>query len=564
MTARQPELGGRWEGAPSRRTLLAGAVATAVVVGMEPVEAATLPGGFPAGVPLYRERYRNWDEVITTSPLLTCAPSTPSQVLDTVNWAHSAGYQVRPRGFRHTWSPMTVEPGADPARILILDCTRSLTALSMTGTDLRAQGGAEMTSVLAFLHRHGRGLVHAPAPGDVSVAGILAVGGHGSAIPADGESRGDGKVFGTVSNLVKEMTVVAWDATAGRYGLRTVQRSDPTIGALLTGVGRTLIVEVVLQTTPQHHLRSQSLTHIHQRDLFARPDRATDRSLDALLRRAGRVGLIWYTYTDHPWIQVWTPTRRRPLLSRPTIGPFNYPFADRLPDPLPQLIGRIVSGEDHVAPLFGQTELALTSSLLTATGARDMWGPSHHFIHFVRPTTLRVSAGSHAVITRRADVQRVVHEFADFYKGLERDLAHRGKYPINSCVEIRVTGIDDPAEVGPDAVAPSLSAAAPVPGHPEYDTVVWLDALTLPGTPHEFEAYAAVEHFITTNFADYAHVRPEWAKRWATTPEGSWRDQRAIARLPETFDQWDAAKRTFDALDPHRVIHSPLLTRIGL
>ena len=66
---------------------------------------------------------------------------------------------------------------------------------------------------------------------------------------------------------------------------------------------------------------------------------------------------------------------------------------------------------------------------------------------------------------------------------------------------------------------PSLSAIRPRPDQPEWDTAIWLDILSLPGTPqanafyHEFEAWL-FDHFS----GDYASLRVEWSKGWGYSP----------------------------------------------
>ncbi|MEK8170772.1 hypothetical protein NKH77_17890 [Streptomyces sp. M19] len=46
-----------------------------------------------------------------------------------------------------------------------------------------------MERLLAFLGGHGLGLTSVPAPGVLSLGGVLAIDGHGSAVPAVGETR---------------------------------------------------------------------------------------------------------------------------------------------------------------------------------------------------------------------------------------------------------------------------------------------------------------------------------------------------------------------------------------
>src|SRR5947207_11655497 len=88
------------------------------------------PPDFPPGIRLYRQAYQNWAGEITVDELWTCVPRTPTDVVTVVNWAHAHGYRIRPRGYRHTWSPLTVTPattGAD--QIMLVDTTQYLTAL---------------------------------------------------------------------------------------------------------------------------------------------------------------------------------------------------------------------------------------------------------------------------------------------------------------------------------------------------------------------------------------------------------------------------------------------------
>ncbi|WP_037347216.1 cholesterol oxidase substrate-binding domain-containing protein [Sciscionella sediminilitoris] len=561
----------------SRRSLLgttAAAGAVAALGSATPGTAAaatgagTKPHNFPDHIELYNEVFRNWDGVIHTDPLWTCAPASPGDVVELANWARANGYRLRPRGYKHSWSPLVVEQNqTGDARILIVDTTKYLTSVSLASErEVRAQAGTRMDSLLDFLHRHGKSLVNVPAPGDVTVAGVLAVNAHGTSIPARGEQRKPGQNFGTVSNLVTEMTAVVWDGARNRYVERTFDRADPACAALLTSLGRLFITEVKLQICADYQLRCQCFTDIPATELFAHPAKATGRSLSNLLDESGRVGLIWYTFTDRPWVQQWTVTPEKPLFAKEVSGPYNFLFADNLPSPVPEMLGGMISGNDWMAPGFGNAVLAATDVGLTVTGARDMWGPAKNFINFVKPTTLKVSAGSHAVVTSRAAVQRVVHEFSEFFtKALKRYEA-RHQYPVNSCVEIRVTGIDDPAEsIVPGAQIPALSSARPVAGHPEWDTVVWLDALTLPGTPHEYEFYAEMDAFVRTNYANYASVRPEWSKRWATTSRGPWTDESVLrGYLPRVFDQLPATRALFGELDPARVFTNDLLGRVGI
>jgi len=551
----------------SRRGLLGtAAVAGAgfLLLGSErPARADDVLPGFPSGIGIRRDRFRNWDGVIVTESLWTCEPRRQDDVVAVVNWAREHGFTVRARGYMHSWAPMTVTPGkAQPTNVILVDTTVNLTAMSSPAAGrVRVEAGARMDTLLAYLGKRGEGLASAPAPGDVTVGGVVAVSGHGTAVRAAGEKRQRGQSMGTVSNLITAFTAVVWDPASSTYVARTFTRDHPDAKAFLTSIGRVFLLDVTLQTMADYSIRARNTTSISVSELFAAPSAAGARSLTKLLDTHGRVGVIWYTFTDCPWVQTWSVTPQRPLLSRPTTGPYNFPFADNLPEPVTTLIGRVGSGQSWLAPQMGVAVLAATTAGLLATGARDMWGPSRNFIHFVKPTTLRVSAGSHAVITSRSNVQRVVHEFATWITAKLKEYAARDQYPLNSCVEIRVTGTDTPSEVDvAGAEAPALSAAAPVDGHPDWDTVVWLDALTLPGTPHEYAFYAEMEAFVRRTFSGWALARPEWAKRWATSADGSWTDEAVMQKdVPAVFPLWEWTRSTFDRYDPYRLFTNPLL-----
>lgn len=208
------------------------------------------------------------------------------------------------------------------------------------------------------------------------------------------------------------------------------------------------------------------------------------------------------------------------------------------------------------------------SGLIT-TGTWDIWGWSKNSLLYVRPSTLKVTANGYAIHTTRANVQRVVNEFAVFYRGKMDAYRAQGRYPMNGPVEIRVTGLDQPADVAVSSAGPpSLSALRPRPDRPEWDTAVWLDILTVPGTPYANQFYREVEQRVYTNYSgSYAAVRPEWSKGWGYSNSAAWADPTQLSTtvpnayrtgLP-TADNWDGAKGTLNQYDPHRVFTNPFL-----
>lgn len=524
-----------------------------------------VPRGFPAAVDLHRAVFENWDKTISTDRLWTSTVRSPDEVAQIANWAAGAGYRLRPRGCGHNWSPLVAEDDTSASAKVVLIDTSQLDAMRMDSPErVRVQGGAQMEALLRYLARQGRSLIGAPAPGDVTVAGVLAVNGHGTNLPRRGETVPEGATYGTLSNTVVEITAVVWNPASRAYELRTFQRSEADAGALLVSLGRTVVTEVVLQTVPNYHLRCRNITSIHQEVLFAAPQEAGEQSLSALVDKHGRVGLIWFAMTSYPWIQAWDVEPKRPRGSRPVFGPYNYPFADNLPDAVASIIARMTRGSWSLTPTATATQFSVAAAGLTASGARDMWGEARCFLNFVKPTTLKVSAGSHVVLTSRAQVQRVVHEFTRHYLRLIEQFKGEGFYPANNTCEIRITGLDHPQDTGiPGAQQALLSAAAPVPGRPDLDTAVWLDVLNLPGSPRTDALFAGLERWFTTLPAEWGVARPEWAKRFATSAQGPWTDAATLSTwIPQQVPGFRRAAATFDRLDPHGIFRAPLHDRL--
>lgn len=553
-----------------RRSFLGLSVAATgglVFLGFEPARAEELPTGFPSGVPVGREVFRNWDQSIVSAPLWTAVARSSGDVVKLANWARTAGYRLRARGYQHSWSPLTVSAGATAAdKVLLVDTTQHLTGVvAVSGHRVTVRAGTSMQDLLSVLAQHGLGLESAPAPGGITVGGALAIDGHGTSIRKANATKRAYASHGTVSNLVLSLKAVVWDQSSGAYVERTFDRSHQDCAAFLTNLGRAFLTEVTLMAAADEKWRCRNITHIKADVLFAAPAKAGQDSLSAMLDRIGRVGIIWYAFTDRPWIQWWETAPTRPFTSRPSTAPYNYLFADNLPTPVPQLLGEIVEGAYATGPAFCNAIMAATDVGLTATLARDMWGPSKNFIHFVKATTLRVTAGSHAVVVERGQVQQVVHQFTTFYRAQLKKYADRGDFPINSGLEIRVTSVDNPADTGVSgAQAPALSAAAPVEGHPERDTVVWLDVLTLPETPGNPEFYEELEAYLRGWSSDWCTVRPEWAKRWAHAGGKAWASSEALQAAKDALPRWEWAVERLNAYDPDGLFVAPTHEFLGL
>ncbi|MFE9452846.1 cholesterol oxidase substrate-binding domain-containing protein [Streptomyces sp. NPDC006739] len=556
----------------SRRGFLRGAAALAavpVLLSADPALAAAELPGFPTDVPLYRSAYRNWVGEITADGLWACAPTGPDQVLEVVDWAWRGGRRVRARGSSHGWSPLTVTEGTPAdAPVLLVDTAAHLTSVSLDSpSEVRAGTGVTLEALLTFLEEHGLGLTACPAPGDLTLGGALAVDAHGTAVPAEGEEPLPGHTYGSLSNLVLSLTAVVWDEGSGRYVLRTFHREEADCAALLTHLGRSLVTEVVLRVGANSDLRCVSRTDIPAAELFAAPG-SGGRALDTFLRRSGRVEAIWFAFTEFPWLKEWSVAPVRPLTARHVTSPYNYPFSDNVPTLVADLAGRMAAEAAwYLAPVLGNAQLEAATVGLAATLSADIWGPSKNTLLYIRPTTLRVTANGYAVLTRRDQVQRVVHEFTAHYRERQAAYAALGRFPVNGSVEIRVTGLDDPADSQvPGARAPLLSALRPGEGHPEWDTAVWLDVLTLPGTPYAEAFLRELERFLFDTYdGGYALTRVEWSKGWAYTREAVWSDEEVLGTaVPASLGRaaWVRAVDTLDRLDPHRVLGNGFLDRL--
>ena len=190
-----------------------------------------------------------------------------------------------------------------------------------------------------------------PATGAPTIGGVLAIGGHGAALPAAGEPVAD-HVFGSVSDLVLELTAIVWDESAGAYALRTFARDEPDTAALLVSLGRTFVTDVTLRASEGQNLRCQSFVDVPVSELFAPPG-SVGRTFESYVAQAGRVEAIWYPFTNEPWLKVWSVSPDRPAPSRPVSGAYNYPFSDLIPLPVAALASRSFSATHKLRPSSG-------------------------------------------------------------------------------------------------------------------------------------------------------------------------------------------------------------------
>lgn len=546
--------------------------------------------GFPPGIPLHRYGFLNWATDLSVPKVWTCAPRTKQEVADVCNWAAQANFRVRARGVMHNWSPLTVTKGGGD-RVLLVDLTKYLHQLQMIPAAgglpprVRAGAGAVMIDLLGFLEAQpggGYSFPHTPAPGNLTVGGVLSINGHGTAVPSAGEHLPSG--YGSMSHRIVELTAVVSDA-AGKYVLRTFDRTDPDMKALTVALGRTLIVEAVLETVPNYNLRCRSITHVEASTLFAAPASPTPapNSFAAFVEKTGRLEIIWFPFTTSPWVHLWDLEPQKPAASRQATGPYNYPFADNLDPSLQHFLDNAFANGGHLAgltPTFGQMMFTTTSHGLDGKNflgipsypvSRDLWGTSKNMLLYIRDSTLEVTANGYAIHLKRSDLQRAVSDFVAKYEALIAKFEALHQFPINSPVEIRVTGLDDPDDLGSvnGAETPILSSTCldPIAKQNGWDVALWLDVLTLPGTPHADEFYEELETWLLARFTGTAgRVMPEWSKGWGYGANGAWtnaaflqhvRDAYTTGRAPGA--DWNAAIAIFDKHDAKKLFRNAFL-----
>ena len=559
----------------SRRNLLRAAGVGALAVGFTPAyqiaaQAADGPvSDLPAGLSAFRQAYTNWSQEIRIDALWTVQVRTAEQVVALANWAARNRFRLRAAGFRHTWAPLTVDPGAADQNVLIVDTT-GMTGIRSEGSAVVVAAGTSMDALLDHLEGRGQGFVHNPAPGDITVGGMLAVGGHGAAVPTLREHREYGQTFGSLASLVLGVRAVVWDPRQRRYVERSFDRSDRSIGALLLHLGRAFITEVTLRVGARQRLRCRSYTDIPATELFA-PQRSGGRTFASFLESAGRVEAIWFPFTAEPWLKVWSVAWNKPQESRATQTPYNYVFADNLPPEVPGLLQQLLT-QPEMTPMFGQMQLDVTRSGLAATNTADLWGSASHLTRYVKPTTIPMTASGYTVLCMRSDVQWVISTYCQMYQEALTAASAQGRFPANGPVEIRVTGLDRPMDTGLRGAQDAwLSPSRRRWDRREWDVAVWLGHLTLPGTQGAAQFYADLEQFVWRTFnGSRSAVRVEWARAWGFTGSGAWTNSDVISgAIPQSLTRGQArgtgfgdAVNELNQLDPHRIYSSPLLDRL--
>jgi hypothetical protein len=564
--------------------------------------------GFPADIPLNAIDFHNWDGTITASAVPTCAPRSAADVVAVCNWAKQAGYIVRPRGIMHNWSTITMAHQTAPGtKILLVDLTKSLSSATFLPASgglpnrVKVQTGMQLDDLMEFLEAQPGGHGSAPGysfpnttgPGDLTMGGILAINGHGTSVPlAPNDQMPAG--YGSMSNQILEFTAVVTDpasATPNQYTLRTFTRADADAKALIAHQGRAFLTDATLQVVDNYNLHCQNFTDIPYTTLFAAPvnGQTNGSSFADFLNSWGRIEVIWFPYSENPWVHVWRVEPTQPAGSVVATHPYNFVFIDNVPQSLQDITKKVVGGFPSLTPGMGQMAATIVQhgmdgkNLLGFTDSsymppvRNMWGPSKNSLLYIKPSVIRVTANGYAVQMRKADLQQGLADFVAFYVQLTQQYEKAGNYPINAAMEIRVTSLDDPSTVhgGPGVTAESPTTSSlskdAVSDANGWDCALWLDSLTIPGTVSSNQFYCDIENWLLGRFTGSAgRLMPEWSKGWAYTPDGgAWTNPQFFEHIRESFTTgrpananwaWDVT--TIQKYDAGHLFTSPMLNQL--
>ncbi len=589
---------------------------TALAISTLPM--ATLLTG--CGATFHGVNFANWSGNIRASNIMLAEIFNETDAQDIVQWANELEYTVRPVGEMHNWSPLVIDQHTKSSDSVVLVDSSALNSIAMVEAQptygvVKVGAGALMEDIHKFLSDHrssggspsGYAFQNAPAPGDLTIAGVLAINGHGTGVPYDGSVESP-HFNGSVSNLILSITAIVWNSATSQYEARTFHRDEIDTDVFLTHLGRILITEVTLQVVPNINLRCQSYTEISWKELFHQDPNNSQFTVHNILNSYGRMETIWFPFTEYPWLKIWKNSPTKPAESTATTAPYNYGFSQQIPLFASEAIKVLLYAYPHLVPPFGLIQYFITHLSLNGTlninalteavqnlgmsgddtnilmqlvnltgmdstqssGAlNDLWGPAHHTTLYVRKDTLRVTANGYAIHVPRAGVQTLLHDFAEKFVELLGQYQDRGQFPVAGPMEIRVTGLEDTSGLktrnGVAPPPPAISALTKsTTAANNIDTAVWLDLLAFPDAPGSALFYHEIEQWLYNRYpAD--QVRVEWSKGWGynESGDGPWTDQDVLKnKIPNSFSQ---TPRTFantaavlQSYDPQNVYNNKL------
>ncbi|MEM6988871.1 MAG: FAD-binding protein [Myxococcota bacterium] len=527
-------------------------------------EPAPLPAGFPSRVPVLPVRIQSFDGLRRAPAIWHAIPWTKQDVVAIAQWATANGFLVRPRGKSHSWSPMQVA-GPSARHAILVDLRRMQTMrLAQDRRSGRFSAGLTIEQISRFLDRAGLALPMCPAVGEVTLGGVLAVGGHGTGVTHDGR-RG-----GTMGSLVRSLEVLCEDPNRpGTYRFEEVSREhEPSrLSALAVSLGSAFISEVTLgvESSRVFSVRSGA-RRMDQYFGAKRPGRArTPATLsEELAGRCPNVELLWEpSQGDLRRPEAMQLVRRgwRPRTHRSGDALQREPYRDRLVNwavhDTDDAVRRALRWAQPKAGRRARGE-RLQGILRLSTRRPDKHLSQHAAQLYSSRYILRFHAASWCCIVERHAVGRMLTSAA---KELAQLLQRHGNC-VDGPVEVRITDPDPPHV--------ALSSARVPPGvDPASVVAVWFSVLATLDPTH---AAGIVLHGLERWMIEVAPtaglgvlgVRPEWSKGAAYDEKGRpWRAADALAYYRRQYQAYpqhglDDVFAVFDALDPSRRFRSPI------
>jgi hypothetical protein len=386
-------------------------------------------------------------------------------------------------------------------------------------------------------HPHGYSFINMTGPGELSIGGVLAIGGHGTSVPFEYKGKIDPAFCSCLSNLIRSFKAIVSVIHDGKvvYEEKTFHRSERESAAFLVHLGRAFITEVTMQVVPNYFLEVHNM-YPEDTELYQAPQaKLSENALQSLVTRYGRLEVIHFPFTSHPWVKVWK--RVDGFTENPVHEPYNYKFANCITNKTSDTIQKIFNDDPDLTPLLAKVFLLI--SRLSHHGSKNwvMSGLSKDLLLYVGNNTLRITALGYVVLIRKEDIQKTIYTYITKYNEMLEKYKARGQFPVNSPLEIRFTSLDDPSPLHIEGATPPLLAATAPPdpaSKQEYDTVFWVDILTLPRTKGAAEFFEEMEIWMYDTWK--GALRPEWSKGWGFDKKGGWQNPTILQKhIPEFY-----------------------------
>ncbi|MDQ1435922.1 MAG: hypothetical protein QOF59_2738 [Actinomycetota bacterium] len=520
---------------------------------------ATPPNGFPPQVSIKTITWSDWSEYFTVPDVPVAEVISPDDVADVCNWAAQNGYTIRAVGESHNWSPLLLTGSLAPQTKMMLVDTTQLTLCTMAAVDgvpyATFGTGVTMDAASEYLQSQnnngasaapGFAFPHMPAPGNLTLGGVLAIGGHGTLVPS---GTNEPALMGGLSNLIVGFDAVVTDPngpTPNTYTVVHFDRSNTDAAAFLVHLGRAFITAVTLRVVPNYYLQLTPLFPAVT-DLFASPSQGRDlpaQAFSTLLDTYGRVEVLWFPYTNEAFAQCNQVQAKEIQPQVP--GPYNYPWMNDITWWENDAIAAALFEDPKLTPDFTYGEYLFSYSNLANTVLN---GTARDLEMYLKDTTLHVTLFGWVLQIPRAQVQEVASQFFQQVNEMLTAAAAGGAYPVNAAMEIRCTTIDQQTALGVTGAPPAALAAthSVTPNDSTIDTVIWLNVGAIPLTPGANEFFTQLEDWLVKTWGNGEpnYLRPEWSKAFAWTTDGPWRNAAMLTYIRTLYNQGTDAPFTF-------------------